>query len=53
MNTDERNLRKVLPVDRIGNLKDLAMEVIRVSSRLEGSLAPETAKGLRRLEIIT
>ena len=48
MNTNERNLRKVLPVDRIGNLKDLAMEVIRVSSRLEGSLAPETAKGLSR-----
>jgi Fic family protein len=45
---NERNLRKVLPVDRIGILKDMAMEVIRCSARLEGALAPETAKGLSR-----
>ena len=48
MDTNKRNLRRVLPVDRIGSLKDMAMEVIRRSSRLEGGLAPETAKGLSR-----
>ncbi len=48
MDTNENNLRKVLPTDRIGSLKDMAMEVIQASSRLEGSLAPETAKGLSR-----
>ena len=46
--TNEQNLRKVLPTDRLGLLKDLAMDVIRTSSRLEGSLTPETAKGLSR-----
>ena len=45
MNRNENNLRKVLPVERMGPLKDMAMEVIKASSRLEGSLAPETAKG--------
>lgn len=44
----EQNLRKVLPVNRLGSLKDLAMDVIKASSRLEGSLASETAKGLSR-----
>jgi len=48
MDKHERNLRKKLPIDRIGFLKDIAMEVIKAGSRLEGSLAPETAKGLSR-----
>ncbi len=48
MDTNENNLRKVLPLDRIGPLKDMAMEVIKAGSRLEGSLAPETAKGISR-----
>lgn len=48
MATNENNLHKVLPIERIGRLKDMAMEVIKASSRLEGSLAPETAKGLSR-----
>ncbi len=46
MDTIETNLRKVLPIDRIGPLKDMAMEVAKSSSHLEGSLASETAKGL-------
>ena len=48
MDRNENNLRKVLPIDRIGLLKDMAMEVIKSSSRLEGRLAPETAIGLSR-----
>ena len=48
MDMIENNLCKALPIDRIGLLKDMAMEVIKASSRLEGSLAPETAKGLSR-----
>ena len=48
MKKHESNLRKVLPFDRIGPLKDMAMEVIKAGSRLEGSLAPETAKGISR-----
>ncbi len=48
MNTNGKKLSKLLPTDRIGPLKDMAMEVIKASSRLEGSLAPETAKGLSR-----
>ncbi len=46
MDPIEFNLRKVLPSDRIGPLKDMAMEVAKAGSHLEGSLAPETAKGL-------
>lgn len=46
MKEDDRNLRKILPKARIGHLKDMALDVVRKSARLEGALAPETAVGL-------
>jgi len=48
MNPYEEKFCRILPLDRIGPLKDMAMAVIKAGSRLEGSLAPETAKGISR-----
>ncbi len=48
MDPYEKKFCSVLPLDRIGPLKDMALEVIKAGSRLEGSLAPETAKGISR-----
>ena len=39
-------IRHVIPRDGIGKLKDLAVQVASESARLEGSVAPDTAKGL-------
>lgn len=40
------HLKKVLPSYGIGPLKDAASRVMSESARLEGSVAPETARGL-------
>lgn len=39
-------IKRVIPTDNIGLLKDMATQVIADSARLEGSIAPETAENL-------
>lgn len=44
--TEDLNFHPAIPAVRIGELKDMAQEVIIASATLDGRIAPETAKAL-------